>query len=117
MTELADPVCPIDVVICFHQESVRTDSELPEGDSKGMRPMLERVLRSDDEPILDLQAVLRVEGHFWAQPIGRIDPCSLNVSSVNIILNDFIQLLLIGKKMARSIQRVLKRREVVNMNS
>lgn len=82
-----------------------------------MHPMLERVLRSDDEPILDLQAVLCVEGHFWAQPIGRIDPCSLNVSSVNIILNDFIQLLLIGKKMARSTQRVLKRREVVNMNS
>ena len=105
------------MVVCFHPESVRSDSELPEGDSKGMHPMLERVLGSDDEPIPDLQAMLRVEGHFLTQPIGRIGPCSLNVSSVNILLNDFIQRLLIGKEVVWSIQRVLKRREMVNLDS
>lgn len=117
MTELANPICPIDVVICLHPESVRPNSELPEGDSKGMHPMLECVLGSNDEPIPDLQVMLCVEGHFWTQPIGRISPCSLNVSSVNILLNDFIKLLLIGKEVAWSIQRVLKRRGMVNLNS
>ena len=108
---------PYDVVIYLHPESVRPNSELPEGDSKGVHPMLERVLGSDDEPIPDLQAMLRVEGHFWTQHIGRIGPCSLNVSSVNILHSDFIQLLLIGKEVAWSIQRVLKRREMVNLDS
>lgn len=117
MTELENPICPIDVVICLHLESVRPNSKLLEEDSKGMHPMLERVLGSDDESILDLHAMLCVEGLFWTQPIGRVGPCSLNVSSVNILLNNFIQLLLIGKEVAWSIQRVLKRREMVNLDS
>lgn len=117
MTELANPIRRIDVVICLHPKSVRPNSELPEGDSKGMHPMLEHVLGSNDKPIPDLQAMLHIEGHFWTQPIGRIGPCSLNVSFVNILLNDIIQLLLIGKEVAWSIQRVLIRREMVNLDS
>ena len=69
-----------------------------------MHPMLEGIGGSSDESISDLQEVLGVEGHLWAQVARRIDPCSLNVLPVDVFPDDFVEFLLVWKKVPRGVQ-------------
>ena len=69
-----------------------------------MHPMLEGILGSNNESISDLQKVLSVEGHLWAQIARRIDPCSLNVLPVDVLPDDFDEFLLVWKKVPQGIQ-------------
>ena len=90
MIKLADPVRCINPVVCLYPKSMGSYSELSERDSKSMHLVTERVLGSDNEHVSDLQEVLSLKGHLWAQPSREIDPCDLNELSVNILPDDLI---------------------------
>ena len=83
---------------------MRSNPELHERDPNSVHPMLEGILGSNNESIFDLQKVLGVEGHLWAQSTQRIDPCSLNVLPVDVLLDDFVEFLLVWEKVPRGIQ-------------
>lgn len=68
-----------------------------------MHLVSERVLGSDNESIFDLQEMLCVESHLLAQPLRRINPCDLNKLSIDILFDDPIQLLSVGKEVAGGI--------------
>lgn len=55
--------------------------------------MVKRILGSNNEPVSQLQEVLSVEGHLWAQPSRRIDPSDLDELPVDVLLDDLVQLL------------------------
>ena len=90
MTYLADHIWSINLVVRLYLKSMGSYSELPERDTKSMHRMTESVLGSDNEPVSYLQEVLNVEGHLWAQPSRRIDPCNLDELLLDILLDDFI---------------------------
>ena len=58
-----------------------------------MHPVTKRILGTDNESVSDLQEVLSIEGHLWAQSSWRIDPSDLDELLVNILSDDLIQLL------------------------
>ena len=89
MTKLTDPLRPVNVMVCLYSKPVRSNLELPERDPNSVHPMLEGILGSNNKSISDLQKVLNVEGHLWAQSARRIDPCSLNVLPVDVLLDYF----------------------------
>ena len=66
MTNLADPLRSINLVIRLYPKSMGSHSELPERDAESMHPVAERVLGSDNEPVSDLQEVFSIEGHLRA---------------------------------------------------
>ena len=55
-----------------------------------MHPVAERVLGANYEPVFDPQKVLYIEGHLWAQPPGRINPCDLDKLHADVFLDDLI---------------------------
>ena len=55
--------------------------------------MVKCVLGSNNEPVSQLQEVLSIEGHLWAQPSLRIDPGDLDGLLVDVLLDDLVQLL------------------------
>ena len=55
-----------------------------------MHPMVKRILESRNELISQLQEVLSVEGHLWAQPSLRIDPGDLDKLPVDVLLDDLV---------------------------
>ena len=60
---------------------------------KGMHPMAEYIIGKNNELVPQLQEVLSIEGHLWAQSSWRIDPSDLDELLVNILSDDLIQLL------------------------
>jgi hypothetical protein len=72
---------------------MKTHFELAEWNAKGMHPVTKCILGSNNESVSQLQKVLSVEGHLWAQPSPRVDPSDLDKLSVNVIPDDLVQLL------------------------
>ena len=81
------------MVVYLYLKSMRTHSELAEWNAKGMHPVMKCILGSNNEPVSQLQKVLSVEDHLWAQPSLRVYPGDLDKLLVNVIPNDLVQLL------------------------
>jgi hypothetical protein len=58
-----------------------------------MHPVTKRILGSNNKPVSQLQEVLSVKGHLWAQPSRRVDPGDLDELPVNVLPDDLVQLL------------------------
>ena len=70
-----------------------THYELVEWNAKGMHPVTKCILGSNNEPVSQLQKVLNVEGHLWAQPSLRVDPGDMDKLPINVIHDDLVQLM------------------------
>ena len=70
-----------------------THSELVEWNAKGMHPVTKCILGSNNELVSQLQKVLSVKGHLWAQSSLRVDPGDLDKLPINVIPDDLVQLL------------------------
>ena len=58
-----------------------------------MHSVTKCILGSNNEPVFQLQEVLSINGHLWAQPSVRIDLGSLDELPVDAIHDDLVQLL------------------------
>ena len=69
---------------------MRAYSELSERDPKSVHPIAERILALDNEPSFELQEMLSIKGHFWAQFSRRINPSNLNELLVDVVSDDLV---------------------------
>ena len=74
-----------------------------------------RVVRLDNDTILDVNEVLHIEGHMGTEATWRVHPHNMDKPPVNIQLSDLVQRRLRVEEMSRSIQRILKGGKVVNV--
>ena len=61
-----------------------------------MHPVTKCILGSNNERVSQLQEVLSIKGHLWAQSSLWIDPGSMDELPVDVILGDLVHLLLGG---------------------
>ena len=52
--------------------------------------MAKRILGLGNEPVSDLQEMLSIKGHFWAQSSWRINPSNLYEQLVDIVPDDLV---------------------------
>ena len=55
-----------------------------------MHPLVKHILGSENEPVSQLQEVLSIEGHLWAQPSRRIDSGNLDKLLVDVLPNNLV---------------------------
>jgi len=55
-----------------------------------MHTLVKHILGLNNEPISQLQEVLNVEGHLWAQPSWRIDLGDLDELHVEVLPDDLV---------------------------
>jgi len=79
--------------------------------------VVKHILGLNNEPVSQLQEVLSVEGHLWAQPSWRIDLGDLDELPVDGLHNDLVLLLSSRWKGTRSIQGISERRETIQLNA
>ena len=53
-----------------------------------MHLVVKHTLGTNNEPVSQLQEVLIVEGHIWAQPSQRIDLCDLDELPIDVLPDD-----------------------------
>ncbi|KAH9292353.1 hypothetical protein KI387_042463, partial [Taxus chinensis] len=103
ITQMADPVRTIKVVVCLAPESVGTNSDLAESDAERMRPVMASILWTNNEAITHLHKVFGVKGHLGAKtPLG-FRPGGKDETSIDILPDGYVQYLSSGKKVARRI--------------
>ena len=55
-----------------------------------MHQVVKRIPGSNNEPVSQLQEVLNIEGHLWAQPSQRIDLGDLGDLLVDVLPDDLV---------------------------
>jgi hypothetical protein len=85
---------------------MRSNPELVERDLVGMHLVEKCIGWSNNEAISHLHEMIYIECHLGLEAIGWIHPSDLNVLSINVLPNNFVQLLLVRQEMARGIQGV-----------